>query len=317
MTNIPTDLLRTLIAVVDLRSFTKAAQSLGVTQPAVSAQIRRLQSILGTDLFDRSAPGVSLTPHGDAVVGHARRMLSINDQILNVAEPRPEARRISIGLPGDLSGPLLPWTLKKLSMRYPDLNFRMFTGAAPQILKDMREGAVDIVVALSHEEPTDARHQWKDQLVWVRSGATKIDDRGAVPMLAFSNECMCYRAGVEALRQKGRESRLIATASTVLTLSACVDAGLGTMVMTKGRVRLTQLSEWENAPLPALPHMYAGIYVREGAPESLLMLADEIAPALRPRGDQTEFYAYKTVRAAFNKAENVGGAAAGGGGAAS
>ena len=41
MTNIPTELLRTLVAVVDLRSFTKAAQSLGVTQPAVSAQIKR------------------------------------------------------------------------------------------------------------------------------------------------------------------------------------------------------------------------------------------------------------------------------------
>ena len=61
MTNIPTDLLRTLIAVVDLRSFTSAAQSLGVTQPAVSAQIKRLQSLLGADLLDKSAPGVTLT----------------------------------------------------------------------------------------------------------------------------------------------------------------------------------------------------------------------------------------------------------------
>ena len=55
MTNIPTDLLRTLIAVVDLRSFTKAAPSLGLTQPAVSAQIKRLQFLLGGEIFDRSA----------------------------------------------------------------------------------------------------------------------------------------------------------------------------------------------------------------------------------------------------------------------
>ena len=79
MTNIPTELLRTLIAVVDLRSFTKAAQALGVTQPAVSAQIKRLQVLLGGDLFDKSAPGVTLTEKGEVVVNYARRLLSIND----------------------------------------------------------------------------------------------------------------------------------------------------------------------------------------------------------------------------------------------
>ncbi len=68
MTNIPTDLLRTLVAVVDLRSFTKAAASLGLTQPAVSAQIKRLQFLLGGDVFDRSVQGISLTPQGEMVV---------------------------------------------------------------------------------------------------------------------------------------------------------------------------------------------------------------------------------------------------------
>jgi DNA-binding transcriptional LysR family regulator len=54
--NIPTELLRTLIAVVDLRSFTKAAQSLGVTQPAVSAQIKRLQILLPSSCSTRARP---------------------------------------------------------------------------------------------------------------------------------------------------------------------------------------------------------------------------------------------------------------------
>jgi DNA-binding transcriptional LysR family regulator len=56
MLNIPTDVLRTLVAVVDMRSFTKAAQSLGVTQPAVSAQIKRLQYLLGYGSSTRARP---------------------------------------------------------------------------------------------------------------------------------------------------------------------------------------------------------------------------------------------------------------------
>ena len=80
MINIPTELLRTLVAVVELRSFTRAAHALGVTQPAVSAQIKRLQTLLGGELLDKSAPGVTLTPKGVVVVDHARRLLAINDQ---------------------------------------------------------------------------------------------------------------------------------------------------------------------------------------------------------------------------------------------
>ena len=307
ITNIPTDLLRTLIAVVDLRSFTKAAHALGVTQPAVSAQIKRLQFLLGSELFDRRLPGVSLTTQGQTVVDHARRLLLINDQILSVADTQPRARRIRIGLPGDLSGPLLPWTLAKFRMRWPDFDFQMFSGGAGAILRDMRQGDTDIVVALSHEAPTDARHSWIDQLVWVHSDATKIDPHGPVPMLAFGNECMCYQAGVSALRQSGREQRLVMTASTVLSLAAGVDAGLGTMVMTRGRVRFTHLKLWENGPLPPLPQLHVGIYVREGADtKPLLELADDLAPLLQPKpdeaqGDRREF---NSLRAVFGKAEN-------------
>lgn len=310
MTNIPTDLLRTLVAVVDLRSYTKAAQSLGVTQPAVSAQIKRLQFLLGGDLFDKSAPGIALTPQGENVVNYARRLLSINDQILGLAAPRPKAHKIRIGLPGDLSGPLLPWTLAKFRMRWPDFAFQVRSGSAGSLMGELRQGDIDIVVALSREPPADARHHWTDQLIWARSDATKIDPDAPVPMLAFSEECMCYRAGVNALKQASRESRLILTATTVLSLAAGVDAGLGVLVMTRSRIRLTQLTLWDDGPLPALPEINVGIYVREGADTKPLMeLADDLAPLLRPKPDDLvaknrEFQALNT---AFGKARSLGG----------
>jgi DNA-binding transcriptional LysR family regulator len=311
MTNIPTDLLRTLVAVVDLRSFTKAAQTLGVTQPAVSAQIKRLQHLLGGELFDRAAPGIALTRQGEAVVGYARRLLAINDEILGAAKTDNARKRIRIGLPGDLSGPLLPWTLAKFRSRWPDYNFQTMSGGASVLLRDMREGNIDIVIALSHEEPTDARHHWSDQLVWVRSDATKVDGQVQVPvpMVAFSEECMCFRAGTKALREAGRSHRLVMMSGTVLTLAAGVDAGLGTMVMTRGRVRLTQLKRWDDAPLPKLPELHIGIYVREGADTKPLNdLADDLAPLLRPKPEEgVDGNAFRAVRTAFNKAEALRG----------
>src|SRR5205085_2067776 len=83
------------------------AQSLGVTQPAVSAQIKRLQALLGSDLLDKSAPGVSLTARGEAVVDCARRLLEINDRILHLAFPRAAEPPLRIGVPGDFAGAIL------------------------------------------------------------------------------------------------------------------------------------------------------------------------------------------------------------------
>src|SRR5262249_40794169 len=125
MLNIPTELLRTLVSVVDQRSFTKAAHALGVTQPAVSAQIKRLQFLLGYELLDKRAPGVILTSRGEMVVAHARRMLSINDQIAQLSGDGRAEQTFRVAIPGDFAGVKIPATLAKFRKRWPDIRFKL------------------------------------------------------------------------------------------------------------------------------------------------------------------------------------------------
>src|SRR5438477_9590278 len=80
--NIPTDLLRTFVAICELGSFTKAAHQFNLTQPAVSAHMRRLETIIGSDLIEKNTSGVKLTVCGNEVLRQARRILAINDQIV-------------------------------------------------------------------------------------------------------------------------------------------------------------------------------------------------------------------------------------------
>ena len=163
MVNIPTELLRTLISVVDLRSFTKAAQALGVTQPAVSAQIKRLQMLLGSEILDKSAPGVTLTPMGEMVVNHARRLLSINDHILGLATPQPPSQTIRIGVPGDFVSPHLPWTLAEFKTRWPDVRFTVRNGISEMLRDELRQGQLDLVIGLSATASIEARQQWSEE----------------------------------------------------------------------------------------------------------------------------------------------------------
>jgi DNA-binding transcriptional LysR family regulator len=286
MLNIPTELLRTLVTVVDQRSFTKTAQSLGVTQPAVSAQIKRLQFLLGYEVLDKSAPGVSLTRRGEMVVVHARRMLSINDQIVQLDGSQPKSQTIRVAIPGDFAGVRVPATLAQFRRRWPEIRFKASATNYENMLRGLRQGDLDLCVAIANSKPAiEAQHLWIDQAVWVRSDATQLDADGVVPLVSFGEDCSCRYTAVNALHRIGRECDFVFTSRSIASLEAAVLAGLGVMVLPRSRVPQTTLTIWEDAPLPELPQLYCGIYLREGGDNRAALedLGDEIAKVLRPQ----------------------------------
>ena len=284
MTNIPTDLLRTLVAVVELRSFTKAAASLGVTQPAVSAQIKRLQFLLGGELFDRSTQALTLTPHGEMVVSYARRLLSINDQIVDLGDPaRPTELVIRVGAPGDFVASVLSRTLARFRAQMPGVRFSVRTGSYEPLIRDLRQGELDLLVCLSAAPPVDARHSWPEEVVWVRGKNVKIDLRRPIPLVSYGEKSLNRSLAVTALKSAGLEWEDVFTGPSLLSLSGAVSVGLGVMVLARRRVEPYGLVIWDDGPLPKLAKIYCGIYIRDGADrDAIEQLADQVADALRP-----------------------------------
>src|SRR2546430_16272834 len=135
MLNIPTDLLRPLSTVVDLSSFTKAAKALGITQPAVSAQIKRLQSLLGYDLLDKRAPGVILTPRGEFVVNQARRLLSINDDILRSTSGGRIFKTLRGGISRGFAGGRVPEKISRFRPPSPPIYFFVGSASSQRLLR--------------------------------------------------------------------------------------------------------------------------------------------------------------------------------------
>jgi len=282
MTNIPTDLLRTFVAVVDLRSFTKAALRLGVTQPAVSAQIKRLQSLLGGDLFDRSVQGVRLTSQGELVVSYARRLLSINDQIIHIrdAGPRPELV-IRVGTPSEYITSLLPGVFAEFRERRPDVRFVVRNDTYDPLVRQLRSGDIDIMLGLSMMPPHDARHSRAEEVVWVHGPSLRIGADRPVPLVSYSDHCTYHRLAVQVLQSAGLNWEDVLTSPGVGSLTLAVKAGLGVMAVTRRRAERLGLTVWEDAPLPKLPDLYSGIYVRESEARAVYEeLADAIAAVL-------------------------------------
>jgi DNA-binding transcriptional LysR family regulator len=281
MTNIPTELLRTFVAVVDMRSFTRAAQSLGVTQPAVSAQVKRLQQLLGGELLDKSAPGVLLTPMGESVLSSARRLLAINDHILNVAAiPTAEPHIIRVGVPGAFVVDTLWRTVAQHRESRPDIRIHVKSGGSVGLVREVHQGELDVSVAVSVPDPLgDARFHWIDDLVWVRAPLTRVDPDVPVPLVGHGERCLINRQVMEALERAGRAYSLSFTETSIASLTPAVIAGLGVMGLPRCISAGAELSVWDDAPLPRLPTIACNVCVRGGADEAVDRFAQALADA--------------------------------------
>ncbi len=285
MINIPTELLRTLIAVVDQRSFTKAAQSLGVTQPAVSAQIKRLQYLLGADLLDKSAPGVSLTSAGEVVVSYARRLLSINDQILDLASPRPTNQILRIGIGGDFAIAPVSAAASRFRQQHGEVSFAIRTGTFDTVMRDLREGDLDMLVGLSATGAIrDARHHWIEQIVWVGTPDMRIDSESPIPLVTYGEECILHRVAVGGLNAVHRSHTLVYVGPSIFGIASAVTGGLGLSVLPRGRARdFPNLIIREDEALPLLPSINCGIYLRHGSGSDLReQFADVLYECMMP-----------------------------------
>jgi DNA-binding transcriptional LysR family regulator len=283
MLNIPTDLLRTLVAVVDMRSFTKAAQLMGVTQPAVSAQIKRLQYLLGYEVLDKSAPGVSLTPRGEIVVNNARRLLSFNDEILHLTSGHVPRQTIRFGIPVDYAGSRIPAALSRFRERWPDVSYNVGSAPVEEMLRDLQHGVLDIVLATFTERPTiEARHIWTQELVWVHSGAVTLDPNGPVPLVSYGGDSTCQRAAVATLHRAALDCNFVFTSQSNASLLAAIAAGFGIRAVPRGRAIRNSRVIWEDSPLPKLPELYCALVVREGGDRTAIEeLADYLEDQIR------------------------------------
>jgi DNA-binding transcriptional LysR family regulator len=278
MTNIPTELLRTLVTVVELRSFTKAAQCLGMTQPAVSAQIKRLQILLGGELLDKSAPGVALTPKGETVVRRARQLLSVNDQIVDIARPRP-ASGVRIGIANEALSSMLNSVLGACR-RGSAGSLEIRESEDP--LRDLKQGELDLAVALGGASDAEAHRRWTEPLVWVCAPGLAFGRGAPLPIVLGPGGGEITRVATAALERSGAEWESACRVPSSLGCAPAVAAGLGIGIALQ-RFVPAELASCDDARLPSLPELACGIYLRETAEEPRLkQLAELIVQTLRP-----------------------------------
>ena len=160
------------LTVVEMRSFAAASRVLGVTQPAVSQAIRRLENVYGGDLFERrrGAP-LALTPIGEAILPSARTILyTLDQQMVRAAETaQSRAGTVTLGFFTGLSAGPLRAGVSGFVAASPDVTLQMVEGLPSELHRQLNERTVDLVVAAFLPEPAsktlEQEQLWTERLM--------------------------------------------------------------------------------------------------------------------------------------------------------
>lgn len=139
---------RTFVAVARTGSFAAAGEALGLTQSAVSAQIRRLEDFLGATLFDRSARSSELNAVGRDMLAQAEQVLAQVDRMVSHAEVGKVSGTLRIGAIASVQQGLLVQALKRLRADLPEIRVRIVPGVSLGLLAQAGSGEVDLAVMI-------------------------------------------------------------------------------------------------------------------------------------------------------------------------
>src|ERR1700736_2984373 len=225
------DLLRSFVAVAVHRNFTRAGQAVGRTQSAVSLQIKRLEGIVGKQLFERTRQSVSVTHMGEALLVYANRILAANDAALSYIQ-RPEAKGlIRIGAPDDYATFLLPPILAVIEKVHPRLQFEVMCDNACDLLPLLDQGDLDIVVATHRPDAVAGRIARYEPLHWVASPDYVDDPEAPLSLVLFPTGCVCRDIAMEALQRIDRPWRVAYSTRSIGLMEKALLESAGVSVM--------------------------------------------------------------------------------------
>jgi len=220
-------LLRAFVAIADAGSFTAAADRLHMTQSTMSQQIARLEEAIGRELVDRAARPVRLTVTGERLLGHARRILALQNEVLTLVAETSGTTSVRIGMPDDIATPEMARVFAAFTKRHKEARLDVTTGLRSDLTRRYRSGELDIVVLKEDAPGEDSWASFEEPIAWFTAPDTVNALPDPIPLVTFPPGGLYRDAMFERLERERRRWYIAFTSASLRNVLMAVEAGLG------------------------------------------------------------------------------------------
>lgn len=257
------DQLRTFVAIADMGSFTRAADTVNKTQSAVSMQMKRLEERVGRPVFERDGRVSRLTDEGERLLDYARKIVRLNRECIASFAEAELSGRIRLGLPDDYAERYLPEILARFAHSNPRAEVTVVCEPSTSLIEKVQNGDLDLAIVTHLDRRGPCEIVRTEQLLWVTSARHLAHEETPLPLALGNSTCDWRQSATEALERAGRPYRILYATCHSTAVGAVVLAGLSVSVLPESAVRAGMRILRPSEGFPALPSCKIGL-IRNG-----------------------------------------------------
>jgi DNA-binding transcriptional LysR family regulator len=263
MKQISLDSLRIFVIIVEQGGFARAGDIVGRSQPAISLQMKKLESQLGRSLFNKEGQRYVANSQGRWLYEKAKQMLALSDDIFSHMNQESLSGQIRLGIPSEFASLLLPSLIGEFAKQYPDISLVVTSNLSRNLLDENHRKDFDVILALVEDKQafsslSTAKHWVSDPLVWV-GDSHHLPDPQHINLVLAANGCVYRSRVIHALKQQTLPWRITYTNSDLGGLSAAMQQGLGITALAKRSVP-DNLQVLRHRFLPQLGNIHIGLF---------------------------------------------------------
>ncbi|RVD24993.1 LysR substrate-binding domain-containing protein, partial [Mesorhizobium sp. M4B.F.Ca.ET.017.02.2.1] len=189
MQTLDPDLLKTFLAFVDGGSLAKAASTVGRSPSAVTAQMQRLEEIVGEPLLAPQGRGRGLTPAGEDLVGHARRILAVHTEAWLALKGARADGRLAVGTTQDFADRGLPELLRAFAVSHPRVRIELRVGRSIELGQALQAGDLDLAITMRQSPGPDEVAVIGEPMLWLCSQKGLAAREDVLPLALLDPQC--------------------------------------------------------------------------------------------------------------------------------